>query len=381
MKPIVYSLIVLSLCAACSDDPDYVEPPPPVRTVIAYLCGDNNLSSEINTKIEALQQGMKNVDARNPLIVYADYNDAMPKLIKVTSSSAEVLEQYAERNLASPAHFTQVLQKIMDDFPAQSYGLICFSHASGWLPTGALNNPAGFAGITKNAAPVPHSIFEDESHEMSLNDFAAAIPPTPSGGKFDFILFETCYMAGVEVAYALRSKTKYMLASSAEMLSNGFVEIYPEHLTELFEPEAQLTQFATAYFNYWNGRQGAARAATISLLDLSGMEELATAFHAVSGSSLATDIAAIQHFNRNAYHLFFDLSDYVYTAAEAAQKTAYDNALARVVCYEAATPQFMPGYAYSFSIRTHCGLTVYIRQDDFAALNSAYDEQAWSNAK
>ncbi|MDR1809447.1 MAG: hypothetical protein LBR34_03455 [Prevotella sp.] len=375
MRKFFYILFILALVACESEEA--LPPQLPQRTVIAYLCGDNNLSSEIDVKISAMQRGMAQVDERNSLIVYADYNNAMPKLLKVTASEIKTLEEYTECNSASASNFGRILQKVMSDFPAQSYGLICFSHASGWLPPKALNNPTGFAGEETRSV---RTIFEDESAEMELEDFAAAIPLTPAGDKFDFILFETCYMAGVETACALKNKTRYMLASSAEMLSNGFVEIYPSQLGGLFEPDAKLEDFAKAYFDYWNNRVGAARSATISLLDLSGMDSLAAVVRSMPVNTGSIAISSIQHFNRNAYHLFFDLSDYVSAIATPEQKTAYEEVLSQIVRYQAATPQFMQGQAYSFTIRRHSGLTVYIRQDGFPALNSAYGKLQWSRA-
>jgi hypothetical protein len=59
------------------------------------------------------------------------------------------------------------------------------------------------------------------------------------------------------------------------------------------------------------------------------------------------------------------------------QKTAYENALSKVVVYQDATPQFMMSYPYSFIIRKHCGLTTYIRQPEFPALDQAYETTDW----
>jgi hypothetical protein len=334
-------------------------------------------------KINALQRGMQSIgETTNQLIVYADYNDKMPELLRITSTEKIVLEHYVEMNSASAANFSRIMGTIMHDFPSESYGLICFSHASGWLPAKALNNPSGFAEA--DAPPVSHatsrSIFEDEKQEMSIQDFAEAIPLTPSGDKLEFILFETCYMAGVEVVYELRHKTKYILSSAAEMLSTGLVEIYPAHLSDLFAPEPLLADFAQAYFDHWNSQSGASRSATVSLIDPTGIEDLAETVKTIYANQQAVDVSNIQHFNRNAYHLFFDLSDYMEAMATPEQKTAYENKLSKVVVYQAATPQFMMGYPYypySFIIRKHCGLTTYIRQPEFPALDQAYETTGW----
>ena len=40
----------------------------------------------------------------------------------------------------------------------------------------------------------------------------------------------------------------------------------------------------------------------------------------------------------------------------------------------------MPTYDHGFHISRHCGLTVYIPQSRFPALNAAYTETAWYRA-
>lgn len=126
----------------------------------------------------------------------------------------------AQKISASAETFGRVLQEVADAYPADSYGLIFFSHASGWLPAGTLQKPQ----TPQNRS---RSIGVDDGgmgrSEMDMADFADAIP----GGMFDFIVFETCLTAGAEVAYQLRGKTDFMLASSAEIVSPGFTPVYP----------------------------------------------------------------------------------------------------------------------------------------------------------
>jgi len=380
MKHYLLSIFFVILFISCKEDsglePEIVIPQ---RTIIAYLCGDNNLSSEVNIKIQALQEGMQKIgETDNHLIVYADSRNEMPKLWKITADETILLVEYAEMNSASSNNMNKIIREIMNDFPAQTYGLICFSHASGWLPRGALNDPAGFAAKYPEARS--RSVFEDGENEMTISELENAIPLTENGDKFEFIIFETCYMAGVEVAWELREKTKYIVASSAEMLSNGFVEIYPEHLTGLFAPQPNLKTFAEAHFNNWNNKTGTSRSATISVINLASITELANTIKTIQINRIECEIAFFQHFNRNSHRLFFDLSDYIQSIATPEQFSAYQRELSHVVTYQAATPRFMPGYTFSFNIRSHCGLTTYIRQNAFPDLNAAYDETNWAKA-
>lgn len=396
-------LIFAILLTCCRRDPGTeTDPVVAPRTLIAYLCGDNNLSAEVDIKIMALRQGMERIGPTDAnLIVYADYRDREPELLRITHHGRTTLKQLPETNSASAQNFRRTLEEIVAHYPARSYGLICFSHATGWLPQGALTDPAGFHGARsggvgapegcedtetmpmsgdgRGGSPATRTIFEDDGVQMPLADFAAALP-LPEGRKFDFILFETCYMAGVEVAYELRDKAEYVVASAAEILSDGFVEVYPQGVAMLMQPDPDLRGFARSYFEAWNAKDGAYRSATISVIKTQYLNELAAAVGEVCANGAEVDAASVQHFNRHAHHLFFDLSDAVGAMAAGEQKERFDAALGRVVEYAAATPSFMLGQSYSFTIRKHCGLTVYIPQPGFPALNRLYGDLGWCKA-
>ena len=74
---------------------------------------------------------------------------------------------------------------------------------------------------------------------MELADFASALP-LPNHRKWDFILFEGCYMGSVEVAYELKDKTEAIIASPTEIVSPGMTEVYPSALSYLYQPTPQL---------------------------------------------------------------------------------------------------------------------------------------------
>ena len=57
---------------------------------------------------------------------------------------------------------------------------------------------------------------------MDLPDLAEVLSPY----RFDYILFDACFMGSVEVLYELRHSARYFIASPAEILADGF----PYHL-------------------------------------------------------------------------------------------------------------------------------------------------------
>lgn len=268
-------LLAVLLCGSCINE-EYAGPDPdlPTRTIIVYLGGDNNLSEETGRKIEALRQGWTYTG--NKCLIYQDSRDGA-RLLRLRGGCrttptpyVETVREYGAENSASAETFARVLREVAAEYPADSYGLIFFSHASGWLPAGALQNPA----------PRSRSVGVDDGDagraEMDIAEFAAAIP----GGMFDFIVFETCLTAGVEVAYELRGKSDYMLASSAEIISPGFTPVYPSALRLLCDTSVKmrtaLEGFGRAYMDYVVANYtGARRSATLSLTDIREISPLA----------------------------------------------------------------------------------------------------------
>lgn len=83
----------------------------------------------------------------------------------------------------------------------------------------------------------------------------------------------------------------------------------------------------------------------------------------------------MQWFNRHDYALFFDHEEYLCEFAPD-RATEIRTAISEAMEY-AAIADVMPTYDHGFRTARHCGLTVYIPQTRFPALNAAYTETAW----
>lgn len=375
---LILSIFVLSACGETD------EPVPEThisrRTVLVWLAGDNDLYPEVAQKLSSLADGFRGSAPKDcRLLVYADRRGNYPQLIEITrDGNQSILETYPVQNSASPETFSRLLNHMMETAPAERYGLIVFSHATGWLPQGALGNP------TLAEKALSRTIFDDNGEQMTLAEFADALP---ADVRFDYIVFENCFMGGAEVAYALRDKADRLLVSSAEILSPGFGEIYPSSLYRLLAPAPYLSGFAADYYNYRNAKSGNHRSATVSVIRTSAMRQLASLASEIFSGIDIDDVGSLdeeklktmQRFNRHYYTLFFDLEEYLCELApDCATEIRF--AISEAVEYAAATSDFMPTYAHGFHISRHCGLTVYIPQSRFPALNAAYTETDWYKA-
>lgn len=349
----------------------------PSRTILYYLAADNSLYAEADEKISALRSGFPG--GGNNLVIYRDSHNASPELLSVYvdatgQNQIRTVKTYSEQNGASGTTFQSVVDDVERLFPAASYGLILFSHASGWLPKGTLTRPES-AVLQMNIASIQtYTVAMDGSDELDLQAFAASIPDH----FFDFIGFEACFMAGIEVLYELKDKTDYILSSSAEIVSPGFLPIYPTALPMLYQSQPDLVGFARSYFDFWNAQPGDYRSATISVVKTSGLASLATWIRQHATGWVATDgFADIQHFDRYPNHrLFFDFADYYGRKVGASERAELELLLRSIVVYRAATPSFIPGQL-GFRIDAHSGITTYIPQERFPRLNDRYIELSW----
>ena len=374
MKKIYLFLLILFTIISCSKEIDI--PLPKGRTILVYLAGDNNLSPEVKEMHTAFMEGW-NPKTNGSLVIFADRKNSSPVLIKIEQRNniiiADTLRRYTMDNAASPELLKQVIADTRELVPGESYGMILFSHATGWLPAKAFLNPAEWgAGFDDSPKIVPRSIFDDRGIEMELADFAAAIPD----GMFEFMAFDMCFMSSVETAYSLRNKTQYIVAAAPEILSPGFTPIYATSLDLLYKQQADLEGFAQAFYDYFNGLQGQYQSAAISVVKTDGMESLAVLTREIKPQLNQEQIDKVQYYDRQGKpHVFFDYGDYLRQVATPTQANRLDDLLSKTVIFKRNTPKLI-----NINIVKHSGLSVYIPQDALPRLNKAHEGTEWGKA-
>lgn len=360
-------LLPLSLSSCFEQEADNLATAGSDRTLLFYLAGDNSLSHQMQPRIDALTAAWANA-ADGHLLVYCDRgDDPAPCLLEIATGTdgtnrIDTLVKYPTENSASEQVFRQAIHDAYYRYPTGDFGMVVCSLGSGWLPTGTL--------------AVPRSIVTDGWDELDLRDFAESLPD----GMCRFIVFESSFMAGLEVAYELKGKADYILASAAEVSPAGFTPIYGQMLAHLFKGDPELTEVARLYFDHCGkpastAPTGATPSATISVVSTAELEPLKAALLAAEKRVEHwewIDRAPIQTFDcgaRYKEHLFCDASNYIRQIGSPEESAAFDEALRRAVIYQAATPEFTPGTGAPFAISSHCGLTLYVPYARFYYLN------------
>ena len=339
------------------------------RTVLVYLGVDNNFRAEAVQKIKQLKDNWdKSINGN--LLVYADAGEK-PVLVHIYNTSrrgvvADTIKTYPTENSANPATLTRILNTVKTYRPAASYGLVVLSHGSGWLPA-EMSNPIKLKSIIMDTAT------NEPDNYMELADFAQAIP-----FKLDFIVFDACFMASIEVAYELKDKADYIVASPAEVLAPGFV--YSSMMQHLFKPQPDLVAVAREFYEYYDNMSNEFRSATVSVVKTSELDVLVPVFKEIIAEAnlFPEDLNAIQTFGYGTQKIYFDLGDYLKKIAPEKQEEI-EVALDQCIQYKDCTPSYYSaGTSKLHPINAFSGLSVYIPQTAYPEANSAYGMLKWS---
>lgn len=348
IKNIILFLLVAAATTSCSDNDSNPAAPAP-RAVLVYMIANNSLGaaqydiSDLNEMATAARQGDL-ADSR--LFVYHHGHDSSPVLKEITADGERVVKSYnTDISSVSSARMNQVINDFTNAADADKTGLILWSHGSGWIENGIVETPPGLA-------VKPLSFGDDSGRYMNVTTLRSVL----EGKGFDYIYFDCCYMAGVEVVYELRDCAGYIVASATELPANGMP--YNETLKYLMKRDADLTGAARTTFSHYNAMSGSGRTCTISVIDTEALDRLADATRAIYeyNNTPTTDFFP-QHFMTSSCYLF-DFGQYADDLAEASPqlKEEFDDALGKAVIYKASTPMLWN----KLQLTHHSGLSTYL---------------------
>lgn len=355
------------------DDPNEPEVKPTPRTVLVYMVATNNLgqgSSYYNCDVADLKEMAAAADKLGDcrLLVYHAANNAAPVLKELKSDGTwETLVTYPTGNESLTVNRMKTVVTDMKAWaPADDYGLILWSHASGWIE-------AGYTGRAATTLIEPKSFGVDGSStvNMSIPDLAEAL----NDGGFSFIYFDCCHMATVEVAYELRHAAKTMVASGTELPIEGMP--YDQNIPAFFAETPELIKAATNTYSYYADEKSVWGPADcyISVIDLTKMDALASAMRKVMETAPKLSrsyIPAPYMRSANSHFSIFDLGNYINAMPESDALTALKGAYADVVTFYKATPTV---YGLDTSRYSGLGCNIVSNADD--SERGGYDSLQW----
>ena len=354
------SLIFLFVSCSKNEDID----PVVARTVMVYMSANNNLASEALDNINQMEAGFGEFDGK--LIVYAKVFGQLPKIYEIVKDDSpqivsKVLKSYSDHNASDPTIMKMVFEDMENLAKADSYAAILWSHATNWYPG---NEKMGKV----------KSFGEDGGKTMDILDLKNALPK-----NLDFLIFDACSMASVEVLYELKNVVPLVLASPTEVISVGMP--YDKIVPYLFLNDSKngLKKAAELYFEFYNNQQGKLRSASFSLIDLKEMDNLAQSMREIidNNPKVRVNRNGIQRLNLDITAVktvpAYDLLDFCAKNFPKEDLDKIKEQVGKTVLFKVHTEQFLGTPILTFS-----GLSCYIPIEAESNFYKYYQSLEWS---
>ena len=405
MKKLFLLLTFVSLFTACKDDdgPSGGKKENAPITVMGYFVADaSGIEDDIFRNIAAMYDGLALMKKPATLLVYwdgsGDYGQwEDPVILRYTTDGkgnvngqkqlpedatanevvdlAEVVKQYPSQLSVDKSVMTQVLKDMIAVSPTERVGLVAASHGSAWTNSIFMSRSFGQDG-------------KGTDNTMLVSDMADAMKAT--GKKFDFLLFDACFMGTAEVCYDLRDIADYQIVSVMEVPAYGFP--YESSLDYLYEGTVDgYKKICQAYIDFYQERyeNGDYAWGTIALVDSKEMEGLADATRAeivehkdVLGNDF--DESDIQEYGKQGGRgIAYDLGQLMAVLNNGTMPNAFADQLNKTVLYKSCLEIANPS-SYKVDAANYCGLGVYIpiryndNWNDFFKTISWYTVAGWN---
>lgn len=322
-------LLTLATLAACSkEEPGYNPPALADRTVLLYMPGQS-LSTYYKNNIQGIHTAVTDRALGNGrmLVCWQPEKQTSAVMLEIyydrnkRRSETKTLKTYDDFNAGSAADVQRIFADAAELAPAQNYGLIIGCHGKAWIPAsgGVLPyslrsaEPDDDVWTTAPGAKTTRS-FGDTGYELDITELASAIET--QSFRFDYLIFDDCFMANIETLYDLRRAVDYIVASPCEVMGDGFP--YDRIVPHLFEGNGVLSSLEKACWEFWNLYENDWRSTIayeqsgcISLAVTAQLDALAKEMRRIKDKKQAFDIDALQYYKGNVTKLFYDLEHYV----------------------------------------------------------------------
>ncbi|MBP8776861.1 MAG: hypothetical protein KBH23_02585 [Bacteroidaceae bacterium] len=255
-------------------------------TTLVYMIGENSLTYNtdyngsnydyMEYNIQQMLVGIKKAPVGSTWLVYIDKNTE-PVLYQIKLRSDGQVERdtvctYSDQYSTDPNIMSKVIADAYTRFPAEKYGLILSSHGGSWFE--GYEIPESLRAKSFGAEWRTEIKSDYYTFTMNIPTIATALANVNAvtGKKLQYILFDSCLMGGIEVAYELKDVTNYFMASAASIWGYGIP--YATSMSGLATmDETGLTAAGNAFYSYYSKAT-----CTMSLINEAEIKELALAF-------------------------------------------------------------------------------------------------------
>lgn len=382
MRKILFLLTALFALFACNNDDDELHGPVTHdkvdRTILIYMAANNSLYGNVQENLDSITAGYIDADTDGRLLVYLDNARTDAAVLYQYQIGADkqlvkqIIKEYQEPwNSVSPSNMSQVIKDAFSAYPAESYGIVLWSHALSWVPADKT---------------LTRSWGDDAGYSMNIADLATTLESVP-GVHFDFILFDACFMSTVEVAYDLRKASDYIIAAPTEILEFGFP--YKSLTRQMFKyNSATISSLAECYADYYDGttktRNGIVTRmeGTMAMVKCSEMDNLASVTRAIMTAHVG-DVPKVnpnslqKYFRFNEHSFAYDFKDFMNTFATPSEMEVLEQQLDKAVPYKYTTDRFI---GLNIDKDRYSGVATHVFKDRGNTWDNYYKTIGWYTA-
>lgn len=396
MKKCLLLLVWAGIFGGCSHSDEPL--PKPEQTdemaILVYMVANNNLDDDLLANIGAMYDGLALMEKEATLLVYWDGktkigpNKAQHLILKYKTDGkgningepaldlnaplddvlekAEIVKEYDEQYSVNKTVMSEVLNDMVTQVTTTKLGLVFGSHGSSWLNSIYTSRAFGQDGLG--------------DHTMSIPDMVEAIASVDK--KFEFILFDACYMATAEVAYAFRNLCDYQLSSVMEVPAYGFP--YEDFMQYLYKgDEDNYKKVCQSFIEYYQDlyTDGGYAWATVSLIDSKEVDNLVSELkkEIVAHKDVLADYDTghLQEYGRTSGpYIAYDMAHMISDLNDGTIPTSFSTQLAKTVLYKGCLENARPSN-YSVNPTNYCGMGIYIPVKERPKWNDYFKTLDW----
>ena len=331
--------------------------------------GDSNpfygaLLDNIKDMEEAIKENKGLDDTHLIVFISKDYKES--HLINIGYENGtcrrDTVKTYDYALYSTAEGISSILGDVKKYAPASvQYSMIVGCHGEGWMPS-STRSTRWFGG---------------SKYQINISDLVDGIKN--ANMSMNYILFDACYMSAVEVAYDLRDVTKYLIASTSEMMSAGMP--YKKILKHIIKQNPDYASLTKDFIDFYKSNSNPY--GTIAVTDCAHIEDMAALMKQINSTHTLTDAdSKVQ--DLDAGHrtptVYFDFGSYVNAlcADDEGAKAQFSSLMNELVPYKGCTD-----YIYSDSdgkklkVNEFSGLTISDPSEHSSAINTKQQTAWW----
>ncbi|MVZ60689.1 clostripain-related cysteine peptidase [Sphingobacterium humi] len=340
----LFYFISLSFCllSSCKKNEDPLLNESSSLTIV-YLEANNNLRMEARKTINDLEKGVAiSGNPKNTIIAYIKDNDSYGYLLKISPDNSayniisDTIKVFDWQDKSNAEHIKTVLNYISSEFQSDYYNLILWSHGTSWAPN-----------LSDHSQFQPFSFGEDRGKQIDILDLKEALPM-----YFNYIIFDACSMASIEVLYEFRNKAKYIVASPTDILSDGFP--YDQIIPFISgKNQEDVCKIADTYIQVYDKMEGLNKSASVSVTDMVKIDKIARYVKSINSKRAnkyyKTNKVQRLDFTPGFPVPLYDFGDFIAENYSIDEHAEVKKILEEVIIYKNSTPSFLGNEVSTFS--------------------------------